>query len=296
MIAHVVPISYAYGQIFTFKVAADWHVGHAQCDMKALKRYLVDGANDPDCYLVGNGDLADAIVVKDKRYMKSTDGSDLQNILDELEEEFRNKSRTQLLKAIKSTLTDKILNRQTDTIEKLLSPYQGRILGLGMGNHELTVLKQCSYHILAELAKRLGTVSLGYQWAVTLRFEHAGKGGGHRKSLVFFGNHGWGGGGSTRGGSITKYTKHAAGFEADIFLYGHDHKLQQDKVDFMGIRGNKFVPMAKRIFLCGTFLRTFSHTDEPTWSETRGHHPVSLEGLNIFVQPLREGFKIWSDL
>jgi hypothetical protein len=116
------------------------------------------------------------------------------------------------------------------------------------------------------------------------------------RTVNLFGHHGWGGGTRTEGGSITKYSNHALRYEADIFFYGHDHQRKQNSVEFMGICGKRFIPKQKRIFFPGTFLKTFSKTDEPTWAETRGFNPVTVGGVNVFIKPNREWVDIWSDL
>lgn len=270
MVVHTVRIPYRQGDIFQFKPCFDWHIGR-NCDERAIQRYLNDGAGNPNCYLIGGGDLADSIIVTDKRYTKSQDDTKGQAIIDE----------------------------QVDMLEHLLKPYKDRIIGLGMGNHELTILQRGGSHIMRRVAKRLNTVSLGYQWAIAVTFYHIdkkGKPNGHGKTLRLFGNHGWGGGTRTEGGSITKYSKHMLQYEADMYFYGHDHKLDEALVTFMGIRGKKFIPKDKRLYLAGTFQKTFSMTDEPTWAETRGFHPAPIRGLNVYVQPTDSWFKIWSDL
>lgn len=251
-------LTYKANDVFTIKPCFDWHVGAAECDVAAIRKYLKADENNPNAFILGGGDMAQAIVVSDKkRYTKSADGT-------------------------RQSRSDKIINDQLNQLEDLLSPYKGRILGLGTGNHELDILKRSSFHIMDELAVRLETISLGYQWAVTLRFTH--KSGGRGRSLVLFGHHGWGGGSRTAGGSITKYARHASEFEADIFFYGHDHKREAHVTDFMGIHGDLFIPKQRRIFFPGTFQRTFADGDEPTWAETRGFTPVTLKGLNVYIQ------------
>lgn len=270
MILHTVRIPYKDGQVFQLKPCFDWHLGR-NCDVKALRRYMRQGIDNPDCYTVGGGDLADSIVTTDKRYTKAGD----------------------------DTTSGAIIDEQTQAVVDMFKGYEGRVLGIGVGNHELTVLNKAGVHISRNIARMLDTASLGYQWAVNLRFYHtnkAGKDNGKTRTLVIFGHHGWGGGSRTEGGSITKYSNHLLRYEGDIFLYGHDHQLKENRVEYMGIRGKKFIPKNKRLYMCGTFQRTFSKTDEPTWAETKGFNPVTLTGLNIYIKPTGEWFDVWSDL
>lgn len=258
-------IPYKTGDIFRIKPWYDWHYGNKACDLNALRKYLADGADDPNCYAVGGGDLADSIVVPDYRYRKGMDGTETEAVIDE----------------------------QIEGLYPLMEPYKGRILGFGVGNHEDTILKKCGTHLSRRLAKRFKTASLGYQWVVLLSFKND-KRGGRSKQLVLFGHHGWGGSNRTEGGSITKYARHALHFEAHIYIYGHDHKLDSNTVNFMGVRDGEYRPKDKHIFFPGTFKRTFSATDEPTWEETMGFNPVTLKGMDICIQPTEDWFKIWS--
>lgn len=265
MIVHEFRIPYQYGQTFTLKPAFDWHVGHRYCDIRALRAYLADGIDNPNCYIVTGGDLADSIVVTDKRYLKSTDG----------------------------TQSGAVINEQYEMLLNLLKPYKGRIIGIGFGNHEDTLLARSGFHMSRQLAKELDTVSLGLQWAIRILFrENSGRG----RSLVVYGHHGFGGGARTEGADITKFSNHASGYEADIFCYGHTHKRQKAEIERIGLVGNKLVAKPKRIFICGSFLKTFSSTDEPTWTEKMGFKPNRLGGVNIFIKPNHNWLEISSDV
>jgi len=261
---------YRYGDVFCLKPCADWHVGHRYHDRGALLDYLRAGYDDPKCYIVSVGDLADAIVVGDKRYVKSADG----------------------------VMGQAILDSQMEDLARLLMPFKGRILGLGMGNHELTILKHHGSHLIRKLSEKLDTPSLGYQWMVRWRFfEDDGNGSTARvRTLLVYGHHGWGGGGRTAGASDTKYEKNAAKYIADIYLYGHDHKAKSQEIERMSVKGQAIVSNPYRLYFCGTFKKTFSATDEPTWEESRGFDPVPIRGLNIYIKPSRKWFEIWSDV
>jgi len=139
----------------------------------------------------------------------------------------------------------------------------------------------------------LDTTSLGFSWLVRLSFKENGSRG---RLLVIRGHHGWGGGSRTQGADLTKYSKDLTYWDADMFLYGHVHKRQSDKIDRMGLVGTKLVSKPKWIFICGTFLKTLSDTDEATYSEEKGYPPVSIGGVNIGIKPDREWMAIESDI
>lgn len=264
MILHEVKIPYKYGDTITIKPLFDAHVGNTYCDELALKKYLADG--DEKTYILGGGDLIDAIVTKDiRRYMKHSDG----------------------------TVGDAVIDEQIDKIEKLLSPYRGRILGLGSGNHETAVLKHHGTNPIRRLAKRLDTVSLGYSSMVRLRFSENGNRG---RTVTLFVHHGWGGGSRTQGADLTKFSKHISHWDADLFLYGHVHRRQSDKIDRLSWVGKSLVSKPIHMFICGTFLKTLSETDEPTYSEEKGYPPVSIGGINITIKPSNQWVEVDSDV
>lgn len=268
MILHEFMIPYhGRSEIIKIKPCFDWHVGNKYCDVNAIKRYLSD--RDENTYLIGGGDLIDAVITKDiKRYMKHTD----------------------------DTVGDDIIDEQIERLYDLLKDYEGHIIGLGTGNHESTVLKHHGTHPVRRLAKRLNTVSLGYSWMVRLRFKKYGKKNdyqGNVRTVIIRGHHGWGGGSRTQGADLTKYSKDITYWSADMFLYGHVHRRQSDKIDRLAWIGKKLISKPKHIFICGTFLKTLSNTDEPTYSEEKGYPPVSIGGINIRMRP---GTKKWVEV
>jgi predicted phosphodiesterase len=268
LILHEHHISYDHvGDTLTLKPLADAHLGSRYCDVKSLKAYLSEGYDDPKCYVIVLGDLLDAVITKDmKRYTKGADASP----------------------------GDDILDYQIGVAEELLKPYGDRIIGIGMGNHESSILKYHGTHLTRRLAKELNTVSLGYSALVRIRFEHAS--GGRVKTLEIRYHHGWGGGSRTQGADLTKFSRDMMYWDADLFLFGHVHRRQSDKVDRLSWTTGRLVSKPKRMFICGTFLKTLSETDEPTYSEEKGYPPVSIGGVNIKIRVTKDWLDITSDV
>ena len=264
MILHEQRIEYKLGDIITIKPLFDAHIGNRYCDEKALRAYLADQTEQT--YLLGGGDLIDAIVTKDiKRYMKESD----------------------------ATEGDAIIDEQVNKLCSLLEPYRGRIIGLGTGNHESTIVKYHGTHPIRNAAERLGTKSLGYSWLVRLRFTENGARG---RTLTIRGHHGWGGGSRTQGADLTKYSRDITYWSADMFLYGHVHRLQSDRVDRLAWIGSGLKSKPKYIFICGSWLKTLSDSDVPTYSEEKGYPPVSIGNPTIRIKPSRDWLEIESDL
>lgn len=257
-------IPYKYGETITLKPIFDVHYGNSYCDVKAFREFLK--STDKKTYLIGGGDLLDSIISKDvKRYAKHADASE----------------------------SDAIIDEQVNGMADFLMPYRDRIIGLGTGNHENTITKHCGTNPTRRLCSILGVPSLGFSWMVKIILsEKDGRG----RSVILRGHHGWGGGSRTQGADLTKYSRDTMYWSADIFLYGHVHRRQSDKIDRMSMVGTTLVAKPKNIFLCGTYLKTFSLTDEATYSEEFGYPPVSIGGLNIRITPDRKWVHIENDL
>ena len=248
-------VPYKLGDTIRIKPIADVHLGNTYCDIEAFKRYLDD--RDEHTYFLGIGDLMDDIITKDlKRYEKHSDDSE----------------------------TDYIVDEQVDRMEKLLSPLakEGRIIGLGEGNHERTISKYCGTNPIKRLCKRLDVTQLGYSGFVRLRFrEKAGRG----RTVMIYHHHGFGGGSRTEGADITKFARHASHFDADIYLYGHVHKLDSHPVTRMAAVGDKWIAKPRHVIICGTYLRTLSKVADPTYAEMRGYTPTTIGGAICNIKP-----------
>jgi len=264
MIVHEYCIPYkTYSDVFTLKPIFDVHLGNSYCDKQAFISYLAD--SDDKTYFIGGGDIMDSIITKDiKRYQKHSD----------------------------ATEGDDIIDQQIKMAYELLLPYKDRIIGLGTGNHEDAITKYCATNPTRRLCELLDVKPLGYSWIVTLRFSRPSGGG---RKLIIKGHHGWGGGSRTQGADLTKFSKDMNYWDADMFLYGHVHKRQSDKIDRLSVAGKQLLAKPKYLFICGSFLKTLSLTDEATYSEKAGYPPIAIGGLNIKVRPTRDWLEIEDD-
>jgi hypothetical protein len=263
MIVHTQRIPYnSFNDIIKLKPIADIHFGHRACDVKEFQRFLEDG-DDEFTYFVGLGDLLDAIIIQDRRYRKVTDATEGEAIIDE----------------------------QIDMCYDMLSPYRDRIIGLGDGNHERVLTLKCGTNPIERLCDKLGCEYLGYSWLLRLLLT---KGGHSGRQVVVRGHHGWGGGSRTQGADLTKYAKDLQYWQADIFLYGHVHRCQSDKVPRIGLVGNRMVSKPKHLGICGTFQKTYTNVPASTWSEEKGYPPVEVGSLVVNIKPSSKKWcKIW---
>ena len=258
MIVDTFHIPYKYGETIRIKPIFDIHEGCKNCDKHELKKYLAD--SDDSTYFIGGGDWIDAIICSDvKRYRKGGDDTKGEAIIDE----------------------------QIETIFDIMEPYRDRILGLCLGNHEDTILQKCGTNPMKRLCSMLTTQIhlveyLSYSCLIKLCMRQE-KGMG--RSLTIRMHHGWGGGCRTRGGSITKYSKDVPYYDADIFLYGHDHQKQFDEVPRLSMYGKKLVARPQLICLCGTYKKGLSLDGNVTYEEKMGFPPTQIGGINILIKP-----------
>lgn len=254
-IVDTVRINYRWGDTIKIKPIADVHFGSKNCDMKALHEYL--GKPDPKTYFIGLGDLMDCIIVSDsKRYRKINDALESEDIIGE----------------------------SVATWVSVLYPFRKQIIGLGIGNHEENIIKRCSVNPMKMLCDSLDVPYLGYSFLVRVILSEKGNRG---RTVIIRAHHGWGLGGRTIGGELTKYSKDLAQFDCDIALYGHTHRLQADTMPRLAIMGDRLVSKEKHLVLCGTFLKTFSEGTDCTYAEAMGLPPAKIGGAIISVKPNR---------
>ncbi len=262
MIVSGYSIPYKYGQTIKIMPIYDIHLGAVACDKRALKEDLAK--MDPDTYLIGGGDWLDMVITSDrKRYRKSSDAS----IPGE----------------------DDIVDQQIEETYEIFKPYKSRIIGIGAGNHEDNITIRCSTNPSKRLAKMLDTQFLSYSWLVKLVMSE-GKARG--RTVVVRGHHGWGGGSRTIGADLTKFSRDVGHWEADIFLYGHVHKKQNDRVPRLGLSGLKLISRPKILVLCGTYLKTFMDGENPSYSEKEGYPPTEIGAQTISIKPTSK----WADI
>jgi len=245
----------------------DIHWGESACDESALKKMLKE-TNSKQTLYIGGGDWASSIITRDiKRYRKAGD----------------------------TTKGDAIIDEQVDTLYDIFNPYREHIIGIGEGNHEDKIWIDCGTNPIKRLCEKLSTktniipfLGISGLFRLMLRSDIDGDG----RTLIIRYHHGWGGGSRTRGGSLTKYANDMGGYDADIYLYGHDHKLIYDCTPRLGVSpSGKLVSRAQHLLLCGTYLKTYSDKVDPTYSEKKGYLPTRIGSPIIEIIPWHSGSK-----
>lgn len=250
-------IPYKYGETVRIKPLADIHYGASACDVRALKEFI-----DDDCYFLGLGDWFDAIVTTDIRYRKSSDDMEGEAILD----------------------------YALNGLEQILEPIKERILVAGLGNHEDVLIRKAGTNLMERFCSRMNVPYAGYSYLLKIILSEDGA---RSRSVVIMCHHGWGGGSRTEGADITKYAKQVKNFKADCFLFGHVHKCQSHRIPRLEHGGDKLRDRDIWIGLCGTFLKTYTDSTDPTYSEIKGYPPVPIGGITLNIKPNHKWVKMW---
>lgn len=247
--------------IIKIKPIMDLHYGSSTCDVKAFKQYIAD--RDEHTWFVTNGDLMDSILFNDKRYQRSMDMSD---------------------KGL-----DEVIDADIIAVYKLLEPIRDRILAIGHGNHEQTIVKRCGTNPSKRLAEMLGCPYMGYSYWLRLILERQK---GHITNVDFMISHGFGGGCRTEGGSLTKYSKAADRFDADVLIYGHDHKKNFTRYPILLLDASskaKLIAKPKLVCLGGSWKKTYTDNISASWEECSGFPPSELGGITIEIKHKEQG-------
>lgn len=257
--------------VLRLKPLMDLHYGSSECDLKVFKDYIDD--RNENTYFFGVGDLFDMILYNDKRYRRSGDG--------------------------RVSRVDAVIDRDVRDVYEILKPIKDRIICLGTGNHEDTIAERCGTDPSARLAEKLGVPYCGYSYWIRLTMQRGhsserGKTSGSRVIDIYC-HHGFGGGCRTEGGSVTKYSKAADRFNANICVFGHDHRKQCVTYPVFYLTEAVTPTLAaytRVVVLGGSFKKTFSDTTNPTWEEKKGFPAVALGGVELQLTQTETGYTI----
>lgn len=180
---------------------------------------------------------------------------------------------------------DSFLDYQTSEITNLLEPYREQLIGMAMGNHELTIIKKFGHNPHRKACTELNCEDLGFSFLMRLSLVPPGRNS-HKNSVIIYGHHGWGGNSRTAGGNLTKFSRALESYWADVYLFGHSHDLVSRRIPrlYVDRRGN--VQHRPAIVAnVGTFKRTLSKGIIPSWEESMGFPPRTLGGVVLKIYP-----------
>jgi predicted phosphodiesterase len=253
--------------VVKIKPLMDLHYGAKTCDLRAFRAFISD--NDDLTYYFINGDLWDSIYFDDKRFTAS---------------------------GHENTDDDSPIDKEVEEMAAILEPIRGRIIAVGLGNHEYTVVKKHHTNPSKRLAKLLNVPYMGYSYWIRLQLFILNEGLRSRgRTVDFFVQHGFGGGTRTEGGSITKYAKHSDRFLCDVYVAGHDHRKQYVRYPMLALTGQKeakLISKPKIIVLGGSWKKTYGAGTSVSWEETKGFPPTEIGGVTILIKITNEWVKM----
>jgi len=249
-----------YADVIKLKPIQDTHIGSPLFDRVGFKRYMEE--SDDNTFYVGNGDIFDMILATDPRYKKGVENGQTEAIVDE----------------------------QIKEGYEILKPYASKILAIGIGNHEETIVKHNGTNPIRRLCERLSTPEhkveyLGMKWMIRLNLRAKT---GHGRSITVYGHHGYGGGTRTEGGSLTKFSKDLMYEDADIFLFGHVHEKLYKNIPRGYHGGLRYLSKDRYLVIGGTFKKNLTDDDTTTWEETKGFPIRAIGGVTIKIKPNRD--------
>lgn len=236
-------------EIHTF---ADLHIGDAFCDMQLIKKNIKEVQDNPDAYIVLNGDI--------------------------------------LNNATKTSVSDSYAEEippmeQIQTAVDLFEPIKDKILCINSGNHENRTYKKEGIDLMAIVAKQLGIYEkyskessflfIRFGEASNKRKESKGTGKIRKMCYTLYCNHG-SGGGRKEGAKAIRLADMASIVDADIYLHSHTHLPMIMKQSFFRVDiQNSYIANVNKLFVNTSAMLKYggygeqyefkpSSTDSPT--------------------------------
>lgn len=199
---------------FRFLLASDLHLDHPKCNRELLKEHF-DECVARKGYILLNGDILCVMQGKhDKRHNKSSVRPENQH--------------------------DDYFNSVIESTVDFLLPYADRILFIGVGNHESSIIRRAEVNLLKEIVDKIylrsgHKIVLGeYHGWIYIKMV-LNQGSGSRRSMKtlsykIYHNHGTGGEAPVTGGSIEDNRKMTHVEGADAIWMGHNHNKYDRQV------------------------------------------------------------------
>jgi hypothetical protein len=237
----------------------DWHMLAEMCAESAIDRRIQQIAADEHAVVIGTGDYLDCINYDDKRFDPY---------------EFK--------QDVKVVDLASYGRKSFDYLYQKLQPIAKKIVGLGWGNHEGTLMaKTHSRDLWDGLIAKLGCADLGYCSFLDLVYST-----GKVDHTFRVATHHGAGYAVTPGGVAARLDRFMQIFEADIVLTGHLHRRCSTEITIVG--GDEKLEHlieANRLGVIGsTYLLTYKQ-DFTGYSERKGYAPTTIGNPCITVQP-----------
>ena len=255
----------------TLMPIGDAQVGVEASDLKRLKAHIAWGFHTKHAMFLGMGDYVDMASPSNRRILKSA------GLYDTVTEALQAKA-----------------NEDIKTFHSMTGYTKGAWLGLLQGHHYMDMADGTTsdMHIADDLrAPFLGDCAL-----VRVIFDKHKDADGLPVKADIWCHHGRGGGASVAA-PINYLEKIARGFDADIYLMGHQHKKIAAPIDELYYsRDGHMLHRTKMLACTGSFLRGYLANSESegrsggTYVEKGMMTPVSLGGIVIELGIVKEDY------
>ena len=256
----------------TIMPIGDAQVGVEAADLKRLKTHMEWGFHTKHAMFLGMGDYVDMASPSNRRTLKAA--------------------------GLYDTVTDALQAKAHEDMSEFLNVTgytKGAWLGLLQGHHYMeNVLESKTSDMV--IAEQLGAPFLGDSALVRIIFDKSKDADGLPVKADIWCHHGRGGGASVAA-PINYLEKIARGFDADIYLMGHQHKKIAAPIDEIYYsRSGRMLHHTKMLACTGSFLKGYlaNSTSEGraggTYVEKGMMTPVSLGGIVIELGIAREEY------
>ena len=255
----------------TLMPIGDAQVGADASDLKRLRTHVDWGFHTKHALFLGMGDYVDMASPSNRRILKSA--------------------------GLYDTVTEALQAKATEDIKTFLGATwdsKGSWLGLLQGHHYMDMADGTTSD--THIAEALRAPFLGDCALVRIIFDKHKDVDGLPVKADIWCHHGRGGGASVAA-PINYLEKIARGFDADIYLMGHQHKKIAAPIDELYYtRGGHMLHHTKMLACTGSFLRGYLDTSYSegraggTYVEKGMMTPVSLGGIVIELGVAKEDY------
>ncbi len=275
MVLHDYTVNVPRSAKITICPIGDFHLGTKTCAIEKLQDLIDWIKKTPNVYVLGMGDYCDCINLSDPRFDPS-----------EIAEHYKDQQG----------YLCRLAQTQAEECIELLKPIRHKIIGLGIGNHELAVQKRYHYDMMYRICGALDVRYLGWSSMTRFRIKRAAKYRSGSRVVTIFAEHGLQAG-RKKGGKINSLEDRSNDMEADIYLRGHSHdKVATTKVQLhLPKEGRLRLEVKKRVYaICPSYFVTYKQ-DAITYGEIKGYPPTATGVIKIEIDTAadRLNFHIW---
>lgn len=242
-------------------IFADWHIGDKNCDMVAIRKQIDEVRNNPNAYIICNGDL------------------------------MNNATKTSVSDCYAEEIPPM---EQIKLLAGLLEPVKDRILIWTQGNHEARTYRNDGIDLTAIVANMLGKLDAYCRegGVLFLRFGEQSCGaketGGtevRRMCYTVYVTHG-SGGGRKEGAKAIRLADMASTVDCDIYVHSHTHLPMVMKQGFFRVdKKNSSVSEVEKLFVNSAASLKYGG-----YGQAQEFKPTSNTTPLIYLDGTKKGF------